>query len=107
MEFMKDFRSQCGSSLEFHAKKADRSLCPRRSDFNTIYRQYFDELFGGKNGSRMFECLESKLSTYKRQNPTFLFSYNPYDGDKNEPLVLVLVTPLMVRVCEKVRYIPK
>ena len=26
--------------LEFHVKRADRSICPRRRDFNTLYRQY-------------------------------------------------------------------
>ena len=36
-EFMHELRVTCIDELEFHVKRADRSICPRRRDFNTLY----------------------------------------------------------------------
>ena len=48
-EFLQNLRKDCDDELIFHKQKADRSVCPRRRDFNFLYSQFCKEIFGGKN----------------------------------------------------------
>ena len=36
-EYVQELRTEVFSELQFHMKKADRSFCPRRRDFNSLY----------------------------------------------------------------------
>ena len=101
-EFVSELRRQCDTELEFHLRKADRSLCPRRRDFNALYRNFCDEMFGGKNGSLMFNELEQNLQKLKDNNDAFV-DWKMYDSAQKEPLIVVLVTPMMCRVHSMVR----
>ena len=90
-------RRICPDEMEFHLKKADRSECPRRRDFNRFHRQYREEQYGGHDGSDMLECLEAKL-----EKEDLRFRYQSYNEETGDPLVLVFQTSFMSRVCEKV-----
>ena len=39
-EFLKNLRKDCKDELMFHKQKADRSLCPRRRNFNCLCSQF-------------------------------------------------------------------
>lgn len=99
-EYLKDLKEECKDDLAFHTKKADRSVMPRRRDFNYIYTQFALEKFGGK-GSAMFPKLVKKLQEYKEENPESTTRHQIYDGD-DIPLVIAIVSPLMKRVHKKV-----
>ena len=43
-------------------EKANYSFCPRRRDFNSLYKEYCVEEFGGKKRNKMFDQLEGKFS---------------------------------------------
>ena len=48
--FLKDLQKSCNDEITYHVMKADRSVTPRRRDFNYLYSQFTKEQFGGKNG---------------------------------------------------------
>lgn len=50
------FKSE--TELEYHLMKADRSICPGRWDFNSLYTEYNNEKYGLKNGREMFVQLD-------------------------------------------------
>ena len=60
-EFMHELRVTYIDDLEFDMNRAHRSICKRRSDFNTLYRQYCCDQFGDKNGKEMLDKMEEKL----------------------------------------------
>ena len=95
-EFLNDLRRDSDTDLSYHFKKADRSLCPRRRDFNTLYRKYCDGWFGGKNGSSMLSELLTNLQNLRTNGLNV--DWQLYDSVQQEPLVIVFVTPLMERV---------
>ena len=39
-EFLRNLQSNSEDKLNFHLKKADRSKCPRKRDFNSLYIKY-------------------------------------------------------------------
>ena len=43
-QYVKEIREACTNDLEFHKKKADRSVVPRRRDFNYLYTQFGNEV---------------------------------------------------------------
>ena len=51
--FQKKFQSSCSNDLDYHVKKADISVVPRRRDFCYMYQHYGMERFGGKNGEML------------------------------------------------------
>ena len=55
-EFLQDLRSGSKDDLEFHKQKADRSMCPRRQDFNRLYADFCTERYGARNGLAMFSA---------------------------------------------------
>lgn len=59
-QYLKELRATCSDELTYHKKKADRSVTPRKRDFNHLYSKFGEEKFGGK-GTLMFEKLEEKL----------------------------------------------
>ena len=99
--FIKKLRTDCSNELDFHVRKADRSVVPRRRDFCYIYQQYCKERFGGKD-SEMLEKLSAKLNDYQETNPDSSVDYQLYGGD-NTPLIIAIVTPLMRRIHKYVR----
>jgi len=97
-EFLREFRANCNTDLEFHHKKADRSCCPRRMDFNAMYVKFCIDKFGGKNGPEMFALFEEKIRVLKEEDKDIRIEYKIYDKDKGSALIIAIVTPLMSRV---------
>ena len=52
-EFLQQLRANAINELDIHIKKADRSICPKRGDLNTLYKKYCQEEFGGKMGENV------------------------------------------------------
>lgn len=63
-QYLKELRATCGDELTYHKKKADRSVTPRKRDFNHLYSKFGDEKFGGK-GHLMFENLKKNFKTIR------------------------------------------
>ena len=87
----------------FHLRKADRSISPRRRDFNVLYRKYCDEHFGARNGVEMFEKLEEKILSFKENIKDVKIKYQMYDKEERSSLIIAILTPLMERVHTMVR----
>ena len=66
--FLKDLKQSCNDEMTYHVMKADRSITPRKRDFNYLYDQFTKEQFGGKNGE-MFQKLEEKMEEYLKNHP--------------------------------------
>ena len=96
-QFLRDFREQSQSELDFHKQKANRALCPRRTDFNVLYRKFCNVIYGGENGKQMFQGLESNLQQLRNTNMARV-EWQLYDSVMEIPLIVALVTPLMERV---------
>ena len=97
-EFLRRLMDDCSDDLTFHLQSSDRSKCPRRRDFNSLYIKYFGEIFGGRNGPEMFEKLEEKITSLKDHWEEARIEYQLYDKKSNSTFILTIVTPLMVRV---------
>ena len=82
-EFLRNLQSNSEDELIFHLKKADRSTCPRRRDFNSLYIKYCHEKFGGRNGAEMFDKLEEKINEFMESNKGVKISYHLYNKDEN------------------------
>ena len=107
-EYLQELKSSCkGNDLEYHVKKADRSLCPRRPDFNRLYSTYCKEKFGAKNGPEMFQRLHEKAEEYMASNTESCVTMQKYEERENsqesQPFILTILTPLMKRVHYMVR----
>ena len=98
-QYLKEIRETCTNDLEF-LKKADRSVVPRRRDFNYLYTKFGIERFGGR-GVLMFSKLVEKLEEYKTENPEATVSHQMYKGDQR-PLIIAIVSPLLKRVHKEV-----
>ena len=83
-EYVQQLRTEVSSELEFHMKKADHSFGPRRRDFNSLYKRYCEEEFGGKNGNKMFDQLEGKIIEYKEKHPSCKLSYQLFDPERSK-----------------------
>ena len=99
-EHNQNVQFECKDELEYHRLKSDRSICPRRPDFNRLYSSYCKEKYGPKNGKEMFEHLDQKVSLYKESCPESNVSFQQYEEieDTITPFILVIITPLMIRV---------
>ena len=93
-------RFEVANELEYHRMKADRSLCPRRADFNRLYNEYCKEKHGSKNGKEMFEHLEQKILTYMENSAESSVKFQRYKESDVivTPFILIIITPLMKRV---------
>ena len=101
-EYLRQLRTEVSSELEFHMKKADRSFCPWRRDFNSLYKRYCKEEFGGKNRNKMFDQFDGKISEYKEKHPSCKLSYQLYDPERSKPLIIAILTSLMSRIHSEV-----
>ena len=99
-QYLKELRATCGDELTYHKKKADRSVTPRKRDFNHLYSKFGDEKFGGK-GHLMFVKLKEKLQDYKKSHPDATVNHQLYEGDET-PLIIAIVSPLMKRVHKEI-----
>ena len=63
-EFLLNFKKDCEDYLNFHLQNADRSKCPRQSDFNSLYIKNCQEHFGGKNDPEMSCNLEEWINDF-------------------------------------------
>ena len=66
---MKDLRITCPDDVTFHKKRANRSVTPRRRDFNYLYSKFTKEKFGGHQEG-MFVKLAEKLSRSSSELPS-------------------------------------
>ena len=60
-EFLRNAKALATSKLELHKMLADRSVVPRRPDFNSIYAEYSKEMFGGTSTQYMFSIMIQRL----------------------------------------------
>ena len=103
-KFLNDLRESCETMEEYQIKKADRSLSPRRPDYNRLYASYIEDKYGARNGPEMFDALDTILEKYMEENPGSSSKLQRYEEREEEsskmiqPLILALVTPLMKRV---------
>ena len=80
-EFLKQLRGNAINELDFHIKKADRSVSPRHRNFNTLSKKYCEEEFRGKNREKMFHQLEEQINGYRYMKPDFKIVYQLFDPD--------------------------
>ena len=57
-EFLSKLRLECTGELELHKMMSDRSVFPRRTDYNALYTEYCKEKYGTRNTSTIFEKLK-------------------------------------------------
>ena len=101
-QLLKDLRCECENEDNIVLKRADRSVCPRRGDFNNMYTDYCKTKYGGKDGDAMFENMVGRLKKYVDANTSAEMTYQIYNRDDDVPLIVVIVTPLMARVHSQV-----
>ena len=70
--------------------------------FNTLYKKYCEEEFGGKNGKNVIDQLEEQINGYKNVNPDCKIVYHLFDPDMSDVLIIAIVTPLMKRIHNEV-----
>ena len=92
----------CPDDLTFHLQRSDRSKCPRRRDFNSLYIKHCAEIFGGRNGPEMFGKLEGKITSLKDRWVEASTEYQLHGRENNSAFILTIVTPLMIRVYKMV-----
>ena len=99
-EYLRNLRLSSSSDLDYHQRKADRSICPRRQDFNRLYADFCKEKYGARNGKEMFDSLNYRVAAYQEENPESTVEFQRYEenGENITPFILTIVTPLMKRV---------
>ena len=95
---LKQLRSSYKDSLEFQLALADRSIMPSRRDFNNLYTDYKAKKFGSKDVPTMCEVLRTKMNEFIGKDENYSFYLNEFSEEKLEPLILIIVSPLMKRV---------
>ena len=86
--------------LTFHKSLADRSLCPRRRDFNKLYSDFNIEKYGGANCDDMLKLLDDQIAEVKTNFPEASIEHSVCDEGKT--LILAFVTPMMHRIHQNV-----
>ena len=102
-EFLKNVEKLRISDEDYQKVIADRSLVPRKKDFNNMFTEYKQEKFGSKDLSSMFQVLTSSTESLKEGNSNYRIKFQPYNQDERDPFILILISPLMTRVHEMVR----
>ncbi|XP_048589237.1 uncharacterized protein LOC116618843 [Nematostella vectensis] len=100
-QYLKELKQSCNDDLEFHRKKANRAVVPRRRDFSYLYTQYGKDRYGGQ-GVMMYQRLAERLEQYSKDNPDATTHHQVYGGE-DKPLLVAIVTPLMKRVHNEVQ----
>ena len=94
--------------MNFHLNTADRSKCPIRKDFNSLYIKYCQRKFGrnsaveSRNSAEMFDKLDERINEFIESIEYVKISYQLYNKDQNSELILEIVTPLKQRLHSKV-----
>ena len=92
-EYVSNLRASHSNLLDFHRALADRSLCPRRNDFNKLYGEYNYIKYGGSKCHEMLTLLEDRVEKAKELYPGITIQYSLYDD--NNPLIVSFFTPMM------------
>ena len=101
-EFIKSVKKSCQNDLEFHLRLADRSAVPKRIDFNNLFTEFNRKRYGSTNFEEVFNCLEKRIKVLHDENKELTLKFQGYNQKENTPFVLVIISPLMKRVHEKV-----
>ena len=101
-EFLLNFKKDCEDYLNFHLQNGDRSKCPWQRDFNSLYIKNCQEYFGGKNDPEMSCNLEERINNSYAQSWGSKMAYQVYANDGGAALILVILTPLAIRVNQKI-----
>ena len=96
-EILRNLQSNCKDELNFHLKKADRSKCPRRREFNSLFINYCLEKFGDRNSAAMCDKHDEIIHEFMEPDEGAKIFYQLYNKDQNSALILAIVTPLMQR----------
>lgn len=102
-EFLRKKREDCNSSVELVVTMSDRSKFPRRSDFNNLYVKYNNDKFGSLNLESMYESLQKRITEKELKSPETTIRFQKFDIESNDPFILSIVTPLMLRVHKKIK----
>ena len=100
-EMYKEVTKQASDEIQVHLKIADRSIMPLRSDFNSLYTEFKREKFGTKDLQTMFSLLNEKVEKL-RESDGYRIKFQPFNEVENDPFILTIVSPLMLRVHEMV-----
>ena len=112
-EFLKQLKDICKElddpDLTYMKRKADRSLTPRRPDFNRLYVTYKEEKYGVRNGAEMFAQLDQVIQEHIKEFTDASIKFQAYEEEVGEdeetlvtPFILVIVTEQMKRVHKNV-----
>ena len=99
-ECLKQLENAITDRTEFQIALADRSIMPSRRDFNNLYTEYKKLKYGSENVKTMCEVLKKYIE--KTTDKGYSFKLNEFSEEEEEPLILVIITPLMKRIHEKV-----
>ena len=83
-------------------KWIDPNLQDEGINFNSLYFKNCKEHFGEKNGLEMFCNLEERIKKIMDTNIEAKTAYQVYDKDGGVAFILLIITPLMIRVHQKV-----
>ncbi len=102
-QFMLQLKSECCDAMEYHKRLSDRAQVSRRKDFNEIYTNLKNQLYGTSSLYAMFSVLETKINELKENEKECTIVYHKFDEELSHPTILVIITPLMKRVHQLVR----
>ena len=98
-EILRNLQRNCKDELNFHLKKADRSKCPRRRDFNSLFINYSHEKFGDRNSAVMFDKLEERINEFVESDEVLRYSTNFTTSLLRLNFLLVARCFLLVALC--------
>ena len=67
-EFISNLKLKCGNDLEYHKALADRSVCPRRNDFNMLRTEFNRKKNGGSDVQSKLKIFEKNVSLQLRKS---------------------------------------
>ena len=68
-EYVQQLRTEVSSDLEFHMKKADCPICPRRRDINSLYKEIMRKNLEGKTETKCLTSLRGPSASTGRNIP--------------------------------------
>ena len=82
---------------------ADRYVNPKKKDVYNLFDKWRKKNLGIKNGREMYEELEQRIKCYNEQNAAeggkaVIKRYSKHPDGSEDPLIMAICTPLMVRV---------
>ena len=97
-ELLRQLRSECKDDFEYHQRLSDRSVAPRRKDFNDIYDEFKKERFGTGSLADMFASLEERIKCLKETDKEYVIEYQPFDEKIDQPFILIMVTQVLLHL---------